>query len=549
MSHASTLGLQTFKAKKPESLSMKIKSSHLIAATVCAVLAGCGGGDVNLGVETTDNSVSNGGTGGGTGANPCAQYTTAANEVRQGTYDGTNCTYSASFVGVTNPLTLNLTIPYIEGVHIFEDSLFVGADVTTGTAPAAGTGPTLTIAAGNTLAFSDQADYVAINRGATIVAQGTAARPITFTGYTDAVTGTAGPEDVQLWGGVMINGNGITNNCTDAQRTSNQCHVTSEGQPLHYGGNDNAESSGVLRYVVIKHPGFEVANGNELNGLTLNAVGSGTTIENLQIYSTYDDGVEFFGGAVNISNYVALYVRDDSIDFSDGWSGTIDNALVIHARLDSNHCIEGDSIGSGRTGNGEPYTTAPISEPTIRNLTCITSQSPTGTHGPSRGAIIRQGAHVHLEDSVFFGGYGQIANPGTVAGTQCWQFRSDGSDTATPDAAAGLSTMDGTILACAIPTSGNIAAGVATSEWVRGTAPYTFNTENLIVTTPNGPTVSILEPNSFYTSTTMNDGAAAIPALSGAGRRYGAVTRAADWTAQWTYGLHASNRGQPLWFE
>jgi hypothetical protein len=84
---------------------------------------------------------------------------------------------------------------------------------------------------------------------------------------------------------------------------------------------------------------------------------------------------------------------------------------------------------------------------------------------------------------------------------------------------------------------------------VRGTAPYTFNTENVMIATPNGPTVSVLEPNSFYTSTSLNDGAAPIPTLSGAGRRNGAVSRAADWTAEWTYGLHASNRGQPLWFE
>ena len=61
---------------------------------------------------------------------------------------------------------------------------------------------------------------------------------------------------------------------------------------------------------------------------------------------------------------------------------------MIHAQLNSNHCIEGDSIGSGRTGVGEPYTTTPVSTPTIRNLTCITSQSPTGTHGPSRGLTI-----------------------------------------------------------------------------------------------------------------------------------------------------------------
>lgn len=129
------------------------------------------------------------------------------------------------------------------------------------------------------------------------------------------------------------------------------------------------------------------SSSRQLKGVTFNAVGSGTVVENVEVYSTYDDGVEFFGGAVNLRNFVALYVRDDSIDFSDGWSGSIDNALVIHSRSDANHCIEGDNVGSGRTGTGVPYDTAPISAPTIRNLTCITSQSPTATHGQSRGAI------------------------------------------------------------------------------------------------------------------------------------------------------------------
>ena len=146
----------------------------------------------------------------------------------------------------------------------------------------------------------------------------------------------------------MINGNGITNNCTDAQRASNACHVRPKGRPSQYGGNNNAESSGSLKYVVVKHTGFEVAPGDELNGVTFNAVGSGTTVENLEVYSTYDDGVEFFGGAVNVTNLVAMYVRDDSIDFSDGYVGTVKNALVIHPPQNSNNCIEGDNIASSR---------------------------------------------------------------------------------------------------------------------------------------------------------------------------------------------------------
>ncbi|HLF13171.1 MAG TPA: serine/threonine protein kinase, partial [Gammaproteobacteria bacterium] len=226
---------------------------------------------------------------------------------RQGSFDGTNCTYSPSFVSFSGPLTVNLEIPFITGTHIFQDTLAVGENVTSGTAPAGGTGPALTIAAGNTLAFLDSGDYVVINRGSQLIAQGSPTAPITFTGFTDAVTGTAGPEDVQLWGGMVINGNGITNNCTDAQRASNDCHVVSEGQPVNYGGNDNTESSGILRYVVVKHTGFEVAPDDELNGITFNAVGSGTEVSHIETYSTYDDGIEFFGGAVDLDHYVSVY--------------------------------------------------------------------------------------------------------------------------------------------------------------------------------------------------------------------------------------------------
>ncbi|HEY7753142.1 MAG TPA: hypothetical protein VH856_04940, partial [Steroidobacteraceae bacterium] len=259
------------------------KSRLLLAGMALAGMAACSGGGVDLNVSTVDNSVDNSvNNGGGGGNNPCATYTPAnSNQPVSGTFDGTNCVYGSSFVGANNPLLVDLTIPFITGKHIFQDSLFVGQNVTQGAAPAAGTGPTLTIAAGNTLVFQDASDYVLVNRGAEIIANGSPTAPITFTSFTDAITGTAGANDVQQWGGIVINGNGITNNCTDAERTGNLCHVVSEGQPSHYGGNNNAESSGVLRYVIVKHTGFEVAPGDELNGITFNAVGSGTVVENV----------------------------------------------------------------------------------------------------------------------------------------------------------------------------------------------------------------------------------------------------------------------------
>ena len=514
---------------------------------LAATLTACGGGDIELTPTNVDNSVDNSvvNSGGQASTNPCASYDDSGNTV-QGSFDGTNCTYGSDFVGVSNPLSVDLTIPFITGVHIFQDSLFVGTNVDSGVAPAEGEGPTLTIAAGNTLAFSDSADYLLVNRGSRIEAIGSPTAPMTLTGFTDAVTGTAGPESVQLWGGVVINGNGITNNCTDDERTNNACHVVSEGQPSNYGGSVNSESSGTLRYVVVKHTGFEVAAGDELNGITFNAVGSGTTVENLQIYSTFDDGIEFFGGAVNITNYVALYVRDDSIDFSDGYVGTIQNALVIHQQTDGNRCVEGDNIGSGRADSGEALDAAPISMPTIANLTCITSNSDGGTHDPSEGIVLRRGPQATFVDSIIFGGYSDDAGEDN----ECFEI----DDGVTRDFAQnGNTTMNSTLIACEDPTKDSLENGDDIAEWVLGANPstngadYSFNGGNVIVTDPINTNVSILD--GYYTAETLTDDTGNPIVITTVGDQLGAVTADDDWTANWTFGLEAANRGQPLWFE
>ena len=430
----------------------------LLAALAIVGLAACEGGGVDLNVANTDNSVDNSGGGDDGGSdNPCATYTPAAStQAVRGSFDGTNCVYGSSFVGQTNPMLVDLTIPFITGKHIFQDSLFVGADVSTGAAPAAGDGPTLTIAAGNTLVFQDSADYVLINRGSRIIAEGSSTSPITFTSFTDAISNTAGANDVQQWGGIVINGNGITNNCTDADRTGNTCHVVSEGQPSHYGGSDNAEDSGVLRYVIVKHTGFEVTPDSELNGITFNAVGSGTVVENVQAYSTYDDGFEFFGGAVNLTNVIALYVRDDSLDYSDGYVGTITNALVIHYQTDGNRCIEGDNVGSARSDVGVPLDTAPLTTPTIVNMTCITGNTDVNTHGDSEGPLARQGAHLALSNSIVFGGYGTAVNAATS--NECYEIESTESLAA---AAAGGATFltSNNVFACEEAVKGTLANG------------------------------------------------------------------------------------------
>ena len=540
--------------------------NRLVLALLSAlVIVGCEGGGVDLNVDTVDNSVDNSTNGGGGGgSNPCATYTPPdSSEVRIGTFDGTNCVYSAAFVGKTNPLLVDLTIPLIAGVHIFEDSLFVGQDVASA-APAGGEGPTLTVAAGNTLAFSNSADYLLISRGSQIIAEGSPTAPITFTAFSDAVSDTAGANDVSLWGGLVINGNGITNNCTDAERAADQCHVESEGQPSNYGGNDNADNSGVLRYVVIKHTGFEVAPDDELNGITFNAVGSGTTVENVQVYSTFDDGLEFFGGAVNVSKAVVVYARDDGLDFSDGYSGTISEALVIHYRTDGNRCIEGDNIAEGRADAGEALDTVPQSNPTFRNLTCITSNSDVNTHGDSEGPIARFGAKMQIEDSIIYSGYGTAVN--AFSSNECLEFENAEGDLSNPLAAAGDSTMKGSLIACEEPVSDDAANGDNFQEWVLGKNPsapggadYSFNTGNAIILFPDAANqlASVLEPETFYTASAVDaeTGTATFAnhlgdpvTVTSVGDKVGAVLADDDWTTPWAFGLRPENADVPLWF-
>ena len=523
----------------------------LLAALAVAGLAACEGGGVDLNVANTDNSVDNSGGGDDGGSdNPCATYTpTGSAQAVRGSFDGTNCVYGTSFVGQTNPMLVDLTIPFISGKHIFQDSLFVGADVSTGAAPAAGDGPTLTIAAGNTLVFQDSADYVLINRGSRIIADGSSTSPITFTSFTDAISNTAGANDVQQWGGIVINGNGITNNCTDADRTGNTCHVLSEGQPSHYGGANNAEDSGILRYVIVKHTGFEVTPDSELNGITFNAVGSGTVVENVQAYSTYDDGFEFFGGAVNLTNVIALYVRDDSLDYSDGYIGAIQNALVIQYQIDGNRCIEGDNVGSARSDVGVPLTSAPLTTPIIRNMTCITGSTDVNTHGDSEGSLARQGAQLFLENSIIYSGYGTGVN--ALTSNECYEIESTESLAFAATGPARFRALNN-VIACEEAVKGALANGDPLTEWFLGSNPstnganYSFNAGNFVIADPTNANVQVLVPGTYFTAPAIVDELAATIVADASG--LGAVQQAADWTSPWAFGLNPSNADEPLWF-
>lgn len=230
-------------------------------------------------------------------------------------------------------------------------------------------GVTLTIEAGTIIkgeaGTGANATALLIARGGKLMAEGTAALPIIFTSVADEIT----PERVAsgnftspnldptvngLWGGVIVLGR--------APISASAAEVAIEGIPTTdanglYGGSVADDNSGVLKYISIRHGGANIGNGNEINGLTLGAVGSGTTIENIEIVSNQDDGIEWFGGSVNVTNVVVWNVGDDGIDTDQSWSGTLDNFVVI---TPLGHCFELDgpegTLSAGHTiKNGNVY--------------------------------------------------------------------------------------------------------------------------------------------------------------------------------------------------
>ncbi|PWD99455.1 hypothetical protein [Marinilabilia rubra] len=204
-------------------------------------------------------------------------------------------------------------------------------------------GATLTIEPGTIIkgeaGTGSNATALLIARDATIMAEGEATAPIIFTSVADEIT----PEDVAagdfaspnlppdingLWGGVIVLGNAhiSVGDGTTAQIEG----IPSTDTNGEYGGTDDEDNSGVLKYISIRHGGSNIGEGNEINGLTLGGVGNKTVVENIEVVANQDDGIEWFGGTVNVSNVVVWNPGDDGLDTDQAWNGTCSNFAVIH---------------------------------------------------------------------------------------------------------------------------------------------------------------------------------------------------------------------------
>jgi hypothetical protein len=195
--------------------------------------------------------------------------------------------------------------------------------------------------------------YVAVQQGGVIMAEGTSSNPIVFTSNS----ATPNPGD---WGGLIVLGRAPINSVVGGDATS-----TSEIGGLPYGGSVSNDNSGIIRYLRIEYSGGAADAASENNGFSFYGVGSGTTIDFIQAFEGADDGVEFFGGTVNASHISVVGAQDDSVDWTEGFNGTLTDVYIEH-RQSHDKGIEGDGFNTDIGNNANPVF---WSAPSITNLT------------------------------------------------------------------------------------------------------------------------------------------------------------------------------------
>jgi len=410
--------------------------------------------------------------------------------------DGVTTTCQISGV-ITDDLTLTAN-----NLYALSGPVFVGEDKANSA--------TLTIEAGTTLFGRSGSDYLVVSRDSRIEANGTEMAPITFTSSEDISAGVTGAGQ---WGGIVLLGNAQSNKCpTDGSDCALQVEGVEEGAV--FGGTNDTDSSGTLRYVVVKHAGYEIAPDNELNGITFGAVGSGTTVEFIQVHENADDGIEFFGGTVNAKYVVLTANQDDSVDWDNGYRGKMQYILVKHDANNgaANRGIEGDNDGSTPTKT-------PQSNPTIANMTIIGNAFDTADKD-SEGIYLREGTKAQLHNFVV-----------TNAAGECLEIEGgDITSVTAQQASDGDTVISNSVFACtenfknATATDDSILLN--TEDWVLNQNNANTTAANMAAVLNGILTLDTTTPKDF-TGDTFFDNADHI----------GAVSAGNDWTKNWTVGL------------
>ncbi len=407
---------------------MKLKRLFTLSAvTTALLLAGCGG-DINITEGNIDNSVTNsnnttnnntGGENGGGTTDPVVELPGVSNgelATEISAKVGTDVLVQVLNSAITEDTTLVATANGKPVFYAISGALEVGRT----------SSATLTIEPGVVMFGRSGADYLVVHRNSKIEAVGTAAKPIIMTSMQDVVGEETGAGQ---WGGVVILGNAPSNKCPSEGECALQVEGAIEGAV--FGGTNSEDNSGTLKYVVVKFAGYEVAPDNELNGITFGGVGSGTTVDYVQVHANADDGVEFFGGSVNIKHLVLTGNKDDSVDWDNGFVGKLQHVYVEHDKNsgEANRGIEGDNDGSNPDKE-------PRSMPTIANMTIIGNNYKASSKD-SEGVYLREGTGAHLYN---------FAITGTSEMGEC--FEVENTDSTQANAQNGTIKIENSAIAC-----------------------------------------------------------------------------------------------------
>ncbi len=237
-----------------------------------------------------------------------------------------------------------------------------------------------------------EASALIVARGGKIFAEGNSENPIIFTFEGDPLDGSIPYTTNGQWGGVIVLGNGQLNSTPG----ETQIEGIPETEPRGlYGGTNDNDNSGILKYISIRHGGTDIGAGNEINGLTLGGVGSATVVDYVEVVSNADDGIEFFGGTVGVKHAVVAYSGDDSFDYDEGWRGKGQYWFTIQ---DANSPAETGDRGGEHDGGTEPEDGAPYATPVIANATYMGQ----GISAANRALTFRDNAGGQYHNSIFY---------------------------------------------------------------------------------------------------------------------------------------------------
>ncbi|HEY0961698.1 MAG TPA: hypothetical protein VGE69_05010 [Pseudomonadales bacterium] len=383
---------------------------------------------------------------------------------------------------------------YTQNVHltsnfdyVLSGGVFIGGDNVNSAA--------LTIDGGTTIYGEKGLDFLVINRGSKIHVNGSASKPVVMTSANDAsATATTSGQ----WGGLIINGNAPINGCTAGTAL---CEAVGEGGTGSYGGNNPADSSGNLNFLVVKYAGYLITPTNELNGIAFQGVGNGTNVDYVQVHNNADDGVEFFGGTVNAKHLFLSGNEDDSLDWTFGWTGKVQH-VVIQQRDISDKAIEADNNATNRDS-------LPRAQPQIANMTVIGNPSAGG------GILLREGTGANLSNVIV-----------TRADKFCFSIDHDQTFANAGSSASALSgnlTVTNSVANCLLNFKDDTADKFKVTDWFGSQAG------NSTADVGMASYINTAEANARPAATL---GDSFFDAVS----HIGAVKDAAnDWTAGWTF--------------